>query len=127
MKLKLIRLIFAAEYTEGQLYIDDEYFCDTIEDALRKVKIKHITCIDAGTYKVSLTYSSVFRRVLPLLHDVPKFSGIRIHRGNTAEHSSGCIIVGKKIRDGFVGNSTETEKLLLKKLEGINNIEIEII
>jgi hypothetical protein len=93
MILTLKRIILLEDRTIGELYIDGEFFCDTLEDKNRDInkngkfdnkeqKVYGETCIPYGEYKVELTYSPKFKRVLPILQDVPEFSGIRIHRGN---------------------------------------------
>ena len=99
MKLKLERLYLKPDYTIGKLYIDGKYFCDTLEDQVRDLakerKIPGRTAIPAGVYEVIVNISPRFRRKLPRLLDVPGFDGILIHRGNTAEDTSGCILVGE--------------------------------
>ena len=129
MKLLLKRIALKDNYTIGKLYIDDKYFCDTLEDAVRDVKIKHQTAIPKGIYKVTLTASPRFKRILPRLHDVPEFTGVLIHRGNTIDDTSGCILVGENKKKGMVLNSTKYEVELVTILTKSNskNISIEII
>ena len=127
MKLTLKRIFKGENYTIGKLHIDGEYFCDTLEDAIRDIKVYDETAIPAGSYKVTITLSPRFRRWLPLLHDVPNFEGVRIHRGNTAEDTHGCILVGQNKIKGQVVNSAYTEIELMKRLKGEKDIEIEII
>lgn len=132
MKLKLIRKYKCPNYTIGHLYINDKYFCDTIEDKVRQLdsiedKIKHKTAIPKGKYKVVVTMSPKFRRSLPLLLNVPFFEGIRIHRGNDENDTSGCIIVGENKIKGRLVNSTYYEKKLVELLKNEEDIEIEII
>jgi len=95
------------------------------------VKIKGITAIPAGKYKVILTFSNRFKKVLPLLMNVPNFSGVRIHSGNTAEDTSGCIIVGKVRTDRGVAMSRDAMKELMDMLKEAHtkneNVEIEIV
>lgn len=138
IKLKLKRIYKGSKYTIGKLFINDEYFCDTIEDTdrglkssmsveyIRKKKVYAETAIPTGTYKIEMTYSSKFKRILPLLVDVKGFSGIRIHRGNTEIDSSGCIIVGENKVKGKVINSTRYEIALVNKLLDEDDIEITI-
>lgn len=88
MKIYVERTYKKEKYTIGKMYIDGEYFCDTLEDTVRPkgVKIYGETAIPASTYKVVLSYSPKFKRVLPEVLSVPMFTGIRIHRGNWADH-----------------------------------------
>ena len=138
MKLLLKRIALRPTYTIGKLYIDGEYFCDTIEDPVVDIdksgkfdgeekKVYGESAIPYGTYKVIMTVSPRFKRLLPRLLDVPHFEGILIHRGNTAIDSHGCIIVGKNKAVGMVLESVATEKALVKKLSGQKDIEIEIV
>lgn len=94
MKLLLQRHMTTPAFTHGDLYVDGVFECVTLEDTVRDEKIKGITAIPAGTYKVVLTRSDRFNRIMPLLVDVPNFEGIRIHSGNTSRDSEGCILVG---------------------------------
>ncbi len=127
MKLLLKRIALKEKYTIGKLYIDGEFFSDTLEDPVREEKIYGETAIPTGTYKVTITLSPRFRRWLPLLHDVPNFEGVRIHRGNTPEDTHGCILVGQNKIKGQVVNSAYTEIELMKRLKGEKDITIEII
>ena len=79
----------------GDLFVDGVFFCHTLEDEKRAdgVKIKHETAIPNGIYKVVLTRSNRFKRIMPLLLDVKGFSGIRIHGGNDSSNTSGCPLV----------------------------------
>lgn len=105
MKLQIKRTNFTDKSTVGELYINDEFFCYTLEDVVREEKIKNETAIPAGEYEITITYSPRFKRYLPLLHDVPNFSGVRIHPGNTARDTEGCILVGMTKSTDFIGNS----------------------
>lgn len=127
MKLTLKREHGTKNFTHGKLYINDVYFCDTLEDQERDKKIAGETAIPCGTYKVVITMSPRFKRMMPLLLDVPNFTGIRIHNGNTKDHTEGCILVGKKLKDGFVGHSRATYKDLMARLQGVKDISIEIV
>ena len=127
MKLLLKRTYKGDKYTIGKLYIDGEFFCETLEDVVRPAKIKHETAIPFGTYKVILTMSNRFKKVLPLLLNVPNFDGIRIHAGNTDADTSGCILVGENKVKGKVINSQLTMSKLMPILSKANTIQIEII
>ena len=127
MKLELYRIAYRPTYTIGKLYVDGKYFCDTLEDTKREVKIMHETCIPAGKYQVIINLSNRFKRLMPLLVNVPGFEGIRIHNGSNASHTSGCILIGK---NSIVGQLTESKPIfenLLKILQSAKNkITIEI-
>lgn len=114
--MNLKRIYKGTEYTIGRLYIDGKYFCDTLEDPVRKVKIKGKTAIPAGTYEVIVNRSPRFKRLLPRLLNVPNFEGVLIHRGNTAEDTAGCILVGENKIKGKVINSTPYELELTRIL-----------
>ena len=130
MKLFLQRIAQTPEYTIGRLEINGKFFCHTLEDAVREQKIMHKTAIPEGTYKVVVNRSPRFKRDLPLLLDVPYFEGIRIHRGNTAKDTSGCILVGINSKKGMVLESTKYEveltNILKKAQQNGDTITIEI-
>ena len=119
--LELIRIAKKPLYTIGRLIVDRKYFCDTLEDCCRDLdkeeKVMNETAIPEGTYEVIVNVSAKFRRKLPLLLDVPHFSGIRIHRGNTDKDTSGCILVGENKQQGRVINSTGYELKLTEMIE----------
>lgn len=94
LRLTLRRLDASPSRTIGELAIGAGFLCWTLEDALRPVKIPGETCIPAGRYRVLMTRSTRFRRMMPLLLEVPEFTGVRIHGGNTAADTAGCILVG---------------------------------
>ena len=127
MKIKVDRIYKGESYTIGKMYLNGEYFCDTLEDAIRPVKIPNETAIPAGTYKVEVTYSPRFKRNLPLLIDVPNYTGIRIHNGSNKDHTSGCILVGFNTSKGILSDSRKTSDQLTEKLKSLSEpIEIEI-
>lgn len=121
MRLELNRIAKKLLYTIGKLFVDGKYFCDTLEDRCRDLdreeKVMNETAIPAGVYEVIVNVSAKFKRKLPLLLDVPHFTGIRIHRGNTDKDTSGCILVGENKQLGRVINSTPYELRLTEMLE----------
>ena len=119
MKLTLKRIALRQTYTIGKLYIDDVYFCDTIEDTVRDInkngkfdnvekKVHSKTAIPYGTYEIKWTYSPRFKKYTPQLINVPSFEGIRIHAGNTSADTEGCLILGENKQVGKVLNSRAT-------------------
>lgn len=117
MNLFLQRIAQTPEYTIGRLYMNGKVFCNTLEDPVRDTKIAGKTAIPAGVYEVIVNHSPKFKRALPLLLDVPNFEGIRIHRGNTAKDTSGCILVGINRKKGKVLDSTKYETELTNILK----------
>lgn len=121
MKLELNRIAEKPLYTIGRLFVDGKYFCDTLEDRCRDLdkeeKVMHETAIPTGVYEVIVNVSVKFKRKLPLLLNVPYFTGIRIHRGNTDKDTSGCILVGENRQPGRVINSTGYELRLTELIE----------
>lgn len=139
MKLKLQRIAFRPNYTIGKLYIDEVYFCDTLEDFDRdknrdgdlndpgEQKVMHETCIPRGIYQVIINMSNRFKRLMPLLLNVIGFEGIRIHNGVNASHTSGCILVGKNNEIGKLSESKDTFERLMTILQSAKEkITIEI-
>jgi hypothetical protein len=149
MELELRRIARRADYTIGHLYIDGQYFCDTIEDTDRGLrqdlplsvnqakKRKGVTAIPVGRYRVTLGVKSprfsqkkqyaACNGYLPRILNVPAFDGVLIHIGNTAKDSEGCILVGDNKKVGMVINSTQTYWRLYDRLqEAKDNIFITI-
>jgi hypothetical protein len=96
MDILLTREPSTAACTLGSMAVDGEFECFTLEDIVRPVKIKGMTAIPVGDHEVVVTFSARFKRPLPLLLAVPNFDGVRIHPGNTAKDTEGCILVGQK-------------------------------
>ena len=145
MKLMLLRKWKKSEYTIGQLFVDDVFFCNTLEDKVidlnKENKVVGKTAIPAGIYDITMNvispkYSkrSAFswcKGRLPRLLNVPHFGGVLIHSGNSANDTDGCILVGEnKVKGGLV-NSMLTLKKLWNMLESARKkgekIQIEII
>jgi hypothetical protein len=117
ISLKIIRSHPKDTYTIGDLYIDYgngegyKFFSNTLEDKVRpsdEPKVYGKTAIPFGIYKITITFSPKFNRLLPLINNVPGFEGIRIHPGNTAEDTEGCILVGVNDQVGFIHHSKAT-------------------
>lgn len=116
MLLKLVPYQLTDKCLISKLYIDDKLECHILEDVPRAVKIHGKTCIPAGTYKIIITKSPRFGVMMPLLLNVPGFSGVRIHPGNVAEDTEGCLLPGiagvNKVTD-----SRAAYRLLYDKIE----------
>lgn len=121
MNLKLIREVFDDKSTVGDLLVDGQHECYTLEDKDRKLeqylagvdpanhdaysaalaqlkaaKVYGETCIPRGTYEVAITFSPHFGRLMPLLMNVPGYDGVRIHSGVKPADTLGCILVGEE-------------------------------
>lgn len=129
MELYVDRAWKKATYTIGDLFIGNKKFSNTLEDIDRglhqddylddivRKKIYGKTAIPAGRYEVALTYSPKFAKTkwaamtqgkVPELLNVPGFSGVRIHPGNSADDTYGCILVGFNTKVGWISNSQTT-------------------
>lgn len=116
MELKLNRIFLGSSATIGELYIDKKYIADTLEDRVRPEgeKVYGKTAIPEGTYEMVLSYSPRFKKILPEILNVPNFTGIRIHCGNSSADSSGCILVGTW--DGEKEDWVSDSKVVFNKL-----------
>lgn len=126
MELTLTREPSTAHSTPGKLLVDGVFECFTLEDVVRPKKIPGETAIPAGTYKVIIDMSNRFKRLLPLVVDVPGFAGVRIHPGNTDKDTEGCILVGTSRSKDFVGNSRAAFDVLFKKMQAAKSITLTI-
>jgi hypothetical protein len=123
MELQLKRTDFFENSTIGELSVNGELECYTLEDKVRPVKIKGKTAIPAGRYEVIINYSQRFNRPLPLFLNVPNFEGVRIHSGNTAADTEGCILVGMTKEEEFIGQSKVAFERLFPKLKAASDTE----
>lgn len=125
MELKLNRIFLGSSATIGELLVNDKHLCDTIEDRVRLEgeKVYGKTAIPEGTYEVKLTHSPRFKKTLPEILNVPNFSGIRIHTGNSSKDTEGCILVGTwdGEKEDWVGNSRIAFDELMALLEEATN------
>ena len=120
MNILVKRLHHTNKSVVGEMFVDGVFQCYTCEDIEREVKVAGKTAIPKGTYNVIINMSNRFKRQMPLLENVPNFAGVRIHPGNTAEDTEGCILVGRTRSEDFVGESRKAytklfEKMLLAK------------
>lgn len=119
MELILKRIARKEDYTIGHLMVDGKFFADTLEDTdrgltqkmslstLLQKKIHSKTAIPTGRYQIVWTYSNHFGKSMPLLMNVPGYAGVRIHSGNSAKDTEGCILVGKNDKIGWISQSRE--------------------
>lgn len=145
MEILVKRKYKKKDYTIGKMYINGEYFCDTLEDTdrcltmamslseIKEVKEYGNTAIPTGRYQIAYTYSNRFKKHLPLLLQVPAFEGVRIHSGNTHKDTEGCILLGLATdpeNKGWVGDSRKTMNefmnILMPAIEECEDIWITI-
>lgn len=149
MKIKLVRIAKQQTYTIGKLYIDEQYFCDTLEDTDRqlndemdvseisKIKVYGKTAIPAGIYQIDMdtispkfknrSWAKVCEGKVPRLVQVKGFSGVLIHpSGNKPEDTDGCILVGQNKVKGQVINSTVTFTKLYADMKAAHDAGQEI-
>jgi hypothetical protein len=117
MDLRVKRLEFSDDSTIGELSVDGQFECYTLEDKVRPVKIKGKTAIPAGQYEVVINFSQRFQKPLPLLLNVPNFEGVRIHPGNIPENTEGCILVGETKGVDCIGQSKAAFARLFEKMK----------
>lgn len=138
MKLKVVREFKNDVCTIGSLFINDVFFCYTLEDKDRGLKqndsllfiqtkkIFGLTAIPSGFYKLTVNQSPKFKRMLPRILDIKGFSGVLLHRGNSANDSLGCILLGYKKGENSIFESTKAETDLVNRLL-LHNNEIHTI
>ena len=95
MQISVVREQYRPGCTVGRMFVDGTFECFTLEDGIRTNKVYGETAIPPGSYSVIVNYSPRFKTSLPLLQNVPNFEGVRIHPGNTAANTLGCILVGR--------------------------------
>lgn len=145
MNLKVKRIFKGENYTIGNLYINEGFFCNTLEDKVRnllkEMKVFGKTAIPSGVYEVDMnsispkfknrSWAKKYKGIVPRLKNVPYFSGVLIHPGNQAEDTDGCLLVGENTEPGKVLNSQKYWFMLMDKLikarDNKEKITIEII
>lgn len=119
------RIFKASTYTIGELSVNSKYLCDTLEDRVRPEgeKVYGETAIPAGTYTVILSYSNRFKKIMPEILNVPNFTGVRIHCGNSSKDTEGCLLVGKwdGKTENWISDSKNTYNKLYSLLEEASN------
>lgn len=117
MMLTLVREPSANGCTFGVLFVNGVFECHTLEDVVRAQKIAGETAIPAGVYAVEITASPKFGRRLPLLLNVPNYSGVRIHAGNQSRDTEGCILPGRGRNGDALTQSMLAFSELFRKIE----------
>lgn len=144
LTLRRLKMKPGKSYTIGHLYIDGKYCCDTIEDVDRgltqdmpreeilKIKIKSLTAIPKGRYKILMNtvspsfskkiyYKNFCKGIMPRLWNVPGFEGILIHKGTTEKDSAGCLCVGYNTVVGQLTDSRRAFESLYQQLKQAHN------
>ncbi len=128
MELFLQRKPSAKATTLGVLAVDGVFECYTLEDVVRVddpatpqnegAKVYGQTAIPAGRYKVAITFSPKFGKMMIAILDVPGFTGIRIHSGNDAEDTLGCVLVGQRVdSETWISGGSKALPLLYAKID----------
>jgi len=135
MELTLNRKTRTQVSTIGELNIDGKFECFILEDRdrglqptmslseINNLKVHGETCIPPGRYEIVISFSDRFNKLLPLLLDVPCFAGIRIHSGNAAKDTEGCLLPGQTKGTDFVGGSRLAFNSLFSKLKAASKTE----
>jgi hypothetical protein len=134
MKLTLARDHLNASETLGSLLIDGEFDSWTLEDTVREVpgkpvldwKIRGCTAIPTGHYRVIIDFSQRFQKMMPHVLDVPGFEGIRIHPGNSAVNTEGCILVARYRGPHSIWNSKIAYDALFAKIETRIDLGVDV-
>lgn len=136
MEIQIIRDQYNENTTLGKLYIDNKYFCETLEDTCRPdgIKVNKHTAIPAGfRYKVDVTMSGRFGRLMPILYTESdgitlkaggiKFLGIRLHGGNKHTNTEGCPLVAYNRINEYTIQGTAEKELTAKIHDAIKRGE----
>jgi len=136
-ELRVLRFKFSENSTISELYLNNTLFAYTLEDVdrgltssmsleeIKSIKQYGTTCIPYGTYDISI-YESPRHGMVPLLHDVPGFSMVEIHKGNFPKDSLGCLLIGTSFSEDKVNNSRVAFLRLMDELEKYDSISITI-
>lgn len=122
IELSLNRDVFNPAFTLGRLMVDGSHFGYTCEDTDRELevyperKIHGQSAVPRGRYRLTTSASQRFGKVLPILLDVPGFSGVRIHGGNTAADTEGCPLLGHVRTANGVANCAERVSTLTQMI-----------
>jgi hypothetical protein len=125
--MTVARRWYSERSTIGALALGD-FSCFTLEDRVRAlgVKVPDETAIPAGRYRVIVDFSNRFQRRMPLLLEVPMFTGIRIHPGNTDRNTEGCILVGESRAPDWIGGSRAAFAALFPLIDAAEDLWITL-
>ena len=130
LELKSVRTWRNADSTFSEFYVNDELWCNVLEDTdrglrqdmplaqIKKIKKEGITAIPSGRYEVVMRYSPHFKRETPWIKDVPGYQYVLIHAGNNPSHTAGCLLPGEN------KNHAKSEVINSRKWE--NKITAEV-
>lgn len=135
MEIKVERKVKTGISTIGRLTINNIFECYTLEDCDRGLKksdplesivsrkVYGKTAIPSGRYQVIISYSNKYKKEMPLLLNVPGYLGIRIHSGNKAEDTEGCLLLGKSQGHDWIGQSRDAYNAFMTKLKAAAKVE----
>jgi len=135
MEIRVKRTDFTDESTIGELYINDKLSMYTLEDldrglkdempieGIKALKVHSLTAIPTGRYQLVMSFSNRFQKYLPEILNVKGFAGIRMHTGNKAADSEGCILVGKTKTKNFISGSKVAFEGLLREIQRVEKKE----
>ena len=132
MKLTLVRRWFGPDKTIGKLLVNGIFRYYVLEDLVRPdgVKVAKETAIPYGKYTVSVSQSPRLGRELPLIENVPNFSGIRMHAGIDQSWTEGCVLISRKLQDGKLvldrEAETELKDIIKNALDHDNPVTISV-
>lgn len=121
MHIRAHRNVFTDTSTISSVTVNDDFVCYFLEDTDRKLedggtKVYGRTAIPRGFYEIKMDYSPKYKRNMPHVLDVPGFEGIRIHPGNKADDTEGCLIPGSSYRKDWVSESKVAYENLLSMM-----------
>lgn len=137
--VQVVRREYTDTTTLGELYVDGTFVCYTLEDTDRYLtqdtpldiilakKKPGRTAIPIGAYKMAITYSSRFKKRLPIIKDVPGFTGIRFHTGNIPEDTDGCVLVGMEEENGALKDSRKAMAAFMGLIQNEKIIDLHVL
>jgi hypothetical protein len=132
MNLILTRFSYNATTTIGNILLNGKILCFSLEDVVRTkgVKVHGVTAIPAGRYEVIMTFSNRFQKIMPLVCNVPMFDGIRMHGGNTAVNTDGCLLCAHNYVDANTVQGSAIDDIIIPTIKSglaVGKVFIEIV